>query len=263
MSLRFLQLLSVSSALLLPSVAGGAEKEVKASAQSIECLYPEPSELSGDEKPVLCTVRLHLTPSKGLLLWTRRNRDVPPVPLVGKDEEGNLLIGLFREWEACFDSGEGCWIMVYDFYERPHGKWLAFDTEIRVPVSRGTQKHDPVSFLPTESATLSIAGKQFAINPVEGDDVVFDLEYDTDPDIASIAILDAKGNPLKSRIIEGEYNEEKERSIATYCLASKGGKASLSLETFLPCETVPAKVRFKIGIGGAAPPEKEDEDGAK
>jgi len=240
-----------AAALLAPALATPDNGSgLKASPQSIECFYPRESGGDGKTAPA-CTLRLHLTAGKGAQLWMRRGKDVPPAPLAGKDAEGNLLVGVFREWESCYEANGKCGIMVYDFYARPRGGWIAFDTNLEVPVTKGAKECKSEPFDLAREAVVCIAGRMFRISPVGGEErsPLVQVEYDADPDLAGISFLTPKGEKITGSPIESDFHEPGKRNSATYSLAYKGEKAILAARIFRPREIVCVPLRFKSSIG--------------
>lgn len=233
------------------SVAADADR-AKVSLQGVECFYPSVPH-QGD-MPVLCSVRLHVSVPKGEQLWLQGGTDALPAPLAGKDAAGYILVGVFREWEACFDSAGGCAIMVYDFYSRPHGDWLAFDTWLAVPVSHGEDKLCSAAFSLREGGSLSVAGRSFVVTPAsdESPHAVLSVEYVADDGIADICFLDERGNSLPCSIVEAVETEEPgegRRCTTTYALPGKVGHARLCLLLHGPRDMVRVPLRFKVSIG--------------
>ncbi len=245
---RFSFVLGLLSAVPCISPARGAEP-AKIVPQSIECFYPAQEEQS--KKTVLCTVRLHVSVAKGMQLWMQQEQDVSPAPLVGKDAEGHILVGTFREWEACFDSKGLCGIMAYDFHARPHGDWLAFDTELDVPVTQGVEKIVSSPFPVKEPAMFALAGHRFSIVPAADDSPrpALEVSYPAFPDIANISFQDARGTPLPCSIVEAAHNEAERRRSIVYSLAHQGEKACLCLCLYTLRKTVRIPVRFRVSIG--------------
>lgn len=247
---RLLPLLP-AAALLAPALAAPDNGSgLKASPQSIECFYPRESGGAGKAAPA-CTLRLHLTAGKGAQLWMRRGKDVPPAPLAGKDAEGNLLVGVFREWESCYEATGKCGIMVYDFYARPRGGWIAFDTDLEVPVTKGAKECKSEPFSLAREAVVCIAGRMFRISPAGGEEsgLLLKAEYEADPDLAGISFLSPKGKKISGTAIESDFHEQGKRNSATYALAYKGEKAILAARIFRPREIVRVPLRFKSSIG--------------
>lgn len=251
-SLRLALLAPLALGAGAPAAAEADADKAKASPQSIECFYP-PASRQGDTA-VLCTVRLHVSAPKGGQLWMQGGEDVPPAPLTGKDAAGNILIGIFREWEACFDSTGGCGIMVYDFFSRPHGDWLAFDTWLAVPVTHGEEQHCSAVFSLKEPATLSVSGRSFVVTPFpeESPHAVLSVEYAADDGMADISFLNEKGTPLPCSIVEAVEEGapgEGRRCTTTYSLPGKAERACLRLHLHGSREMARVPLRFKAAIG--------------
>lgn len=237
--------------MLTPTPALAAASLIRAEPQSIECFYPRDNQRP--EQGILCSVRLHLRASKGINLWMHRTQDVPPAPLVGTDAHGNIMAGSFREWETCYEASDNCGIIVFDFYARPQGEWLAFETELEIPITRGTEEQASAAFNMTEATTLTIAGKEFRISPdTEAGDAehpVLEMEYKASPDIADIGFLDDKGRKITASITDGSYDEGKGSRRAIYILDYKKDKAKISIHLYKPREIIRVPIHFKISIG--------------
>ena len=222
---------------------------VKASPQSVECFYqPE------GENPTRCRVRLHLTPAEGYSI----QMTAPELPLVGRDGKGNLMFGVFREWEICFGDvkNTNCVIAVYDFRAMPKGGQIRFGTRVDIPVTCGEQQHKDVQFSPTESGTLSVNGIDFHITPSDGNDAdpdntAFTVEYDSakKANLAGITICESKGKPLPVNIVEGVYHENEKKVRATYVLSSKHSSLLFRLATYKPVGSAEVLVKFSARIG--------------
>lgn len=243
---RFLCL--IPGFLLFSAATAETDRVVNISPQSVEFFCP-----AEGNAPVLCTVRLHLTPADG---YTIRQESTQQ-ELTATDGAGNEMRGTFREWEICFDSDEGkrCIIAVYDFPTRPQGGSLSCDTSLSVPLSCGEIVHTPAEFTPAEACTISVNGHTFSVlpsaaNAEDPDNTAFVLEYENAPDIAAICICDAEGTPLETNIVEGLSLEGSNKVSATYVVANgKHEKLGLRLTTHKPQGYAHAPVRFRATIG--------------
>lgn len=200
------------------------------------------------------TVRLHATTSKGALLWVHEDTTTTLPDITATDAEGNQMIGKFRVWEECFDSKDDCHILVYDFASLPAGGEVIFDTELEIPVTPGIDKNEAPEFKTTERSELSIAGIPFTIEPQERSDKTPDqlpllITYTNADRIAEIIICDEKGNHLKSKIVEGDFDPATDKTSALHVVSYKKGKAKLAVRTYKPVVKVKAPVKFKASIG--------------
>ena len=200
------------------------------------------------------TVRLHATPSKGALLWVHEDSTTTLPDITATDAEGNQMIGKFREWEECFDSKDDCHIMVYDFASLPAGGEVIFDTVLEIPVTPGIAKNEAPEFKTTEKSELSIAGITFTIEPQKRSDktpeqLALLISYTHADRIAEIIICDDKGNHLKSKIVEGDFDPATDKTSALHVVSYKKDKAKLAVRTYKPVVKVKAPVKFKAGIG--------------
>ena len=200
------------------------------------------------------TVRLHVTPSKGAQLWVHEDMTSTPPDITATDAEGNQLVGKFREWEECFDSKDDCHIMVYDFATLPAGGEVIFDTELEIPVTPGIEKNEAPEFKTTEKNELNIAGIAFTIEPLERssktpEQLPLLISYTNADRIAEIIVCDDKGNHLKSKIVEGDYDPATDKTSALHVVSYKKDKAKLAVRTYKPVIKVKSTVKFKASIG--------------
>lgn len=238
---------------LLQGEQGEPAVPVALRAQSVECLYTAP------EGGVQCTVRLHVKAAPGVSLVPSGMGGDFASPLVGIDAGGRLLIGVFRGCESCL---ENCLTLVYDFYARPQGGWLEFNTDISIRISSGCVSLPPVAFNPRRAAALQAGGMSFFFSPLptpEGesdpDAVFFSLEYEVSPMVRSILFCDAEGRPCDNRVLGGDYSENNGLTRATYLLSLKGEKAFLQLQLFNPPVVQQVPVRFRAYIGALTDPD--------
>ena len=220
---------------------------VKVSPQSVEFFFP-----ATNAEKVLCSVRLHITPSEGYSI----RQDAHLRELEAADGKGNSMKGTFREWEHCYDANEDtpCIIAVYDFPSRPQGGSMSCDTLLSIPLSCGEIEHTPVVFHPGKDEKFTINGHEFTITPSSAnaedpDNIAFILEYENAPDIAAITICDNEGTPLESNIIEGICHENSNKVSATYVFSSKFEELQFRLSTHKPQGEAYAPVKFKARIG--------------
>ena len=235
------------AALFTQAPAQEAPRVVNISPQSVEFFFP-----ATDTEKVLCTVRLHITPSEGYSI----RQNTPPQELSATDAAGNNMKGNFREWEHCYDADEEkrCIIAVYDFPTRPQGGSMSCDTMLSIPLSCGEIEHAPTTFHPGSEEKLTINGHEFSLTPSSANDedpdnTAFILEYENAPDIAAITICDKEGVPLESNIIEGACLENSNRVSATYVLSSKHEELQFRLSTHKPQGEAFASVKFQARIG--------------
>lgn len=218
---------------LLPTllaVTGAAETEplVRLRAHSIECSY---TAQEGVEP--CCTVRLHARAAMGAAL-------VPPViapakasPLVGMDASGRVLVGIFRGAEPCL---ENCRTLVYEFYTRPQGGWVEFNTHVDVHVSTGQTSLRAAPFDPRKPAVLQCGGIRFFSTPLpmpeeepSEDSIFFRLEHKVSPAIHSILFYDEEGRLCPNRVLGGNYSESKGLTCAVCLLSLKGRMTHMRL----------------------------------
>lgn len=230
---------------LLATVATASEPSVKVSPQSVECHY-EPA-------TVACTVRLHVTPSKGAMLWVHDGQ--PIADISATDGNGKTMVGKFREWESCFDDRKnGCHIMVFDFGALPTGGSINFDTELELPVTPGIQRHEAPTFSTTEKTACNIAGHQVEIEPLPKTDsapgeLALRITYDKAQDVPEIIVCEDDGDHLKSNIVYADYDPATGKTTAVYVQKYTKKQGKLALRTYKPCVRVKGKVNFKATIG--------------
>lgn len=222
-------------------------RPVEVRAQSIDCSY-----VAGDALP--CTVRLHVKATPGYTLVAPEAES----PLVGTDAAGQILIGVYRGWEPCM---ENCCTLVYDFYTRPQGGWLEFDTSIDVQVSHGSTTLSLPLFNPRRAAALQSGGMSFYFTPqplpedeTDPHAIIFLLEYEAMPSIGKIAFFDAEGTPCDSRVLSGDYSEQDGLTRATYLLMLEGEQTCMRLDVSNPASTVHAPVQFRAYLGAVTDP---------
>lgn len=242
---------TLSVALLAAALPlGAAEQEVPVTlrAQSVECHY------RAEVGAVQCTVRLHAQSAPGAALVSPVLGSSAASPLVGMDAAGRVMIGVFRGFESCL---ENCRTLVYDFYTRPQGGWIEFNTGIDVCVSEGATSLPPVAFNPHRAAALQAGGMSFFFSPLptpEGesdpDAVFFRLEYEMSPGVHSITFLGTDGQMCHNRVLGGDYSERNGLTRATYLLSIKGDRAymQLWLHNTPTYRRVPVRFRAYIGI---------------
>lgn len=232
--------------------AADAPPTIKISPQSIECLY-NVTEQPGADPAVRCTVRLHVTPSKGATLWTHEEAPMPD--LEATDGAGNKMTGKFRDWEVCFDSKDAyCHIMVYDFTQLPAGDTLNFDTSLELPVTPGVQKHEAPTFSTTQKTTCTIAGHQVEIEPLERsaaapDELILRVTYTDAEKVPEIIICDDEGYHLKSNLIDAEYHADSAKVTAVYVQKYTKKEGKIALRTYQPRVNVKSSVKFSASIG--------------
>lgn len=218
---------------------------VELRAQSIDCTYE-----AVEGAP--CTVRLHVRAMPGYSLVEPESAS----PLVGQDAAGRLLFGVYRGCEPCM---ENCCTLVYEFFTRPQGGWLEFNTAIDLQVSHGCETLTLPKFNPRRAAALQGGGMSFYFTPQPEDEaepqaVIFLLEYEAVPCIRKIAFYGAEGEPCESRVLSGDYSEQDGLTHATYLLMLKGEQAYMQLDVSKPATRVQAPVQFRAYIGGLTDP---------
>ena len=242
-------LMSLAACGLVLGQAQANERIVKASPQSVECFFPDQN-----NDAVLCTVRVHLTPTPGHVIRTRDEANHPQKSMTATDGAGRKLEGFFREWELCYDSVNNCVIAVYDFKMRPQGGMLRVDAMLDIPASGELVTHEPVSFNPTEKTTLSSGNISFHITPTESgtqdpDHTVLLIEYDNTSDIADITIRNEKDEPLTTEIIDGYIHSDNGKVNALYILTGKHNALKFCLRTYKQCDKLEVPIKFKATIG--------------
>lgn len=234
----------------LAAVACAAESEplVKLRAHSIECSY---SAQEGAEP--CCTVRLHARVAPGAALVPPRIAPPFASPLVGMDAAGRVLIGVFRGAEACL---ENCRTLVYEFYTRPQGGWVEFNTHVDVHVSTGQTCLTALPFDPRRASAFQCGGLRFVATPLptpedepDAHSLFFRLEYKASPTIHSILFCDAEGNMCPNRVLDGGYSERKGLTCATYLLSLKGQTAHMKLVLHNSPILYRVPVRFRAYMG--------------
>lgn len=231
------------------AAAEHAAAPVQLRAQSVECLYTEET----PDAAVCCTVRLHLKAEQGAALVNPAGGQPFASPLVGMDAAGRMLVGIFRGCESCLDN---CRTLVYDFYTRPQGGWIEFDTSISICVSTGYTALPPVEFAPRRAAALQAGGMSFYFTPLptpEGEEdpdaVFFSLEYEVSSAVHSLLFLDEAGSACTSRVLGGDYSEKSDLTRATYMLTCKGEKVGMQLRLHNPPTQHSVPVRFRAYMG--------------
>ncbi len=236
------------------AMAYATEPSVKISPQSIECHYT-----SAANNPALpgtrCTVRLHVTPSKGAFLWLQAPHSEIP-HLEATDGNGNKLIGQFRDWETCFDSDAdtNCQIMVFDFNALPAGNTLHFDTSLQVPLSPGIKKHEAPTFSTKETTRFTIAGHEVEVTPLPKSPaapghIVLKITYNGASHVPELIVCDDEGYHLKSNIIDAEHDSATDTTTAVYVQQYHKKQGKLALRTYQPTINVSAPVKFDAAIG--------------
>lgn len=225
-----------------------AEPPVSLRAQSLECSYT-----AGEGMPQ-STLRLHVRAKKGAALVCPAEGGAFASPLIGMDAAGRVMIGVFRTCETCLDN---CLTLVYDFYSRPQGGWIEFNSSIRLRVSTGYTALHPVSFDPRRPAALQAGGMSFYCKPVPTPDdeadplaVYFCMEYEANPAVYGMSFLDAEGRACPQRVLGGNYSERSGLTSATYLLKLKGERAGMQLRLFNPpvMQSVPVRFRAYMGV---------------
>lgn len=244
------------SAVLLPFVvaaqAEATEPTIKISPQSIECHYSIPATEPNEQNKTRCTVRLHVTTSKGATLRTQDC--TPALTLTATDGNGESMSGHFTEWELCFDSKENCHILAFDFDRLPGGGVLKFDTALELPVTPGIQKHEAPTFSTKSKTECTIANHQVEIEPLEKskaapDELVLRIIYTGASQVPEIIICDDEGYHLKSNIIDADYDEENDKTTAVYVQKYTKKTGKIALRTYQPTVQVKASVKFQATIG--------------
>lgn len=244
---------SLFSAVLLPLVFAEASADtdpsLKISPQSIECHY---SSSGTEQNTTRCTVRLHVTTSKGAIFRTQDC--TPALKLAATDGNGNSLEGQFREWEICFDSKEDCHILVFDFNKLPEGGTLKFDTTLELPVTPGIQKHEAPSFSTKSKTECTIAEHKVEIEPLEKsqaapDELVLRVTYTGASHVPEIIICDDEGYHLKSNIIDADHDTATDTTTAVYVQKYTKKTGKIALRTYKPTIPVKASVKFQATIG--------------
>lgn len=236
----------------LCTIVGAAEPSVKISPQSIECHYTGANDNQA-HPGTRCSVRLHVTPSKGAFIWHQApHTDIPDI--TATDGKGNKLVGRFRDWETCFDSDSNCQIMVYDFSVLPEGDSLHFDTSIQIPISPGIQKHDAPTFSTKETTHFTIAGHAVEVTPLPKSPaapghIVLKITYTGASLVPEIIICDDEGYHLKSSIIAADHDLQTDTTSAVYVQQYHKKSGKLALRTYQPTLKVSAPVKFDATIG--------------
>lgn len=254
-----LRLILCGVGLLCPPLLS-ATSPVTVEPDSVECRFalpPTPTGEKGGKTAAPFTLRLHATASKGYRLRLHRPTDLPPVPLVGRDSRGNILLGRFREWEECFDARQNCHIMVYEFSSLPQGGALTIDTELSLPIMGKDIRHRPIA-LPLETgktSSVAIGGHEFLITSAPSDEEtkrageqLLTIEYAYSPEIALLELTNARGLPLTHKLIDGERDDEKKRLRETYLLKTKDRRVFLTLSTYPTFQLCRVPVRFRINL---------------
>lgn len=244
--------LLLSIPILAPALYADSAPTVKVSPQSIECHYAVES-VPNEPEPVRCTVRLHVTPSKGASLWIHDDEPLPD--LEATDGAGNKMVGKFRDWELCFDAKDAhCYIMVYDFTQLPAGDSLNFDTTLDIPVTPGIQKHEAPTFSTTEKTICTIANHQVEIEPLERsaaapDELVLRITYTDAAKVPEIIICEDDGDHLKSTLVDADINETTGKTTAVYVQKYRKKEGKIALRTYQPKVMVKSPVKFNASIG--------------
>lgn len=241
---------------------------------SVECHFalPPPTGEEGEKAEKAAApfiLRLHVSPDKASRLSLHRTNDLPPVPLVGKDGRGNILIGRFREWEECFDARRDCHIMVYEFSSLPQGGSLTVDTELSLPVMGKDIRHRPVA-LPAEgkeNGLITAGGYNFRIIPIPPNEEsehagerLLTIEYEYSPEISLLELTDARGVPLVHKLVDGNRDDEKKLIRDTYLLKTKGARIFLTLSTYPTFRLLRVPASFRLSLHDAealGKPKKE------
>ncbi len=226
-------------------------EQLEVRVQSIECCYDVP------EGQACCTLRLHVQLPAGAAFVSSPHGDEAASPLVGVDAEGGVMIGQFRTVESCM---ERCRTLVYDFFVRPRGGWIEFDTFVNILYSTSALRVNTEAFDPRQSGTLRVFNHTFFVKPLPAVEempraALFCLEYEISPLIASISVGVEDGSSCHCRLIEGTYSEEADMTRATYLLNPVPAKKTvLQLSFFYPPTLHTIPVRFRIHPGLVSEP---------
>ncbi len=228
---------------------GAESPEVR--VQSVECSYDVP------EGQACCTLRLHVQLQEGSSFVPPSPGNEAASPLIGVDAEGNVLLGKFRAVESCM---ERCRTLVYDFYMRPRGGWMEFNTSVTVFFSGAAFRMNTEAFDPRQAGALRTLNHTFFVEPLSPAQkipgtVLLRLEYALSPLVAAISFCDEDGSVCESRLIEGSYDSEEGMTSATYLLRPVAERKSvLRLSFFHPPVPHRLPVRFRIYPGLVAEP---------
>lgn len=247
---------SVLALILLLSCTVAAKQphtpRLKAELDSIECHFSP----QGNQPP--CTIRIHLTPEKGLRIAPSKRTDAPHAPLQCIDGEGNLLLGIFREWEYCYDESDDCYTAVYDYFTTPKGNSITVHTHIPVPVAQAQDKSQLVPFSPSQHQELEVAGHRLSIAPVESTpeakhahQIMFVITYDHPGTQKHIHLCTADGAPLqyRYRIWDAQKSGVHATTRVSYIVPTDKKNLKLALSPAPTTSIELAPIQFHATIG--------------
>lgn len=237
--------LLLSVFLLLRSFAAAADLP-SLRLQSVESFYTR------SEGEVCCTLCLHVRAAEGTSFSVREGDDVPAsTPLIGTDAAGRIMLGKFRCVESCM---EDCRTLVFDFYTRPQGGWIEFDTVLTLRLLSTDFIAWTAPFDPRRTSTLRALNRSFFVSPLDAqnsDGLLLRMDYEMSPLIRGIAFIGTDGKLCRSRVLDAVYNEKDGLTSTTYLL--EGSKTEAIRVRLLlrhpptPCR-VPVRMRIYPGI---------------
>ena len=214
--------------------------------QSVENFY------NRGEGEVCCTVKLHVRAAQGSTFAVVDSSVPASTPLVGVDATGRILLGKFRCVESCM---EDCRSLVFDFYTRPVGGWIEFDTFLLLRLTSTDFVVRSPAIDPRRMSTLRTLNRSFFLTPLpeesaEPGSFLLRVDYEMSPLIRSITFCDASGKPCKSRVLNATYNDEDGLTSTTYLLeADDQSPIHLQLRLHHPPSSCKVPVRMRIYPG--------------
>lgn len=242
------RLLILLCTILCPAwgVASASRADVR--VHSAECLYGRAA------NEVCFSLRIHIQAPQGSTLAEPTNHPVERSPLIGVDATGRPLVGGLRSIESCMDN---CRILVYDFYARPQGGWVEFDTSILLPMSNLTYDLMTEPFDPRLPGTVRVRGHAIFRTPLpfkEGEAkpnaVLFHQECEPVPLLRSVSFCNEDHSRCKSSMLSADYDETSGMTSSTCLLHPAGDLVCMVLHCMHPAKPCPVRVRLRIHAGG-------------
>lgn len=238
--------------MLCPVWGSLVEQGVEVLVHSAESFYECPA------SKACFTLRIHVRAPQGSFLAEPTASPVERSPLIGVDAAGRPLIGILRSVESCM---ERCRILVYDFYARPQGGWIEFDSSVLLPMSHSSYDLVTEPFDPHLPGTIRVWGNVLFRTPLplneEKDNskaVVFRQEYELVPLLRSVSFCNEDGSQCQSSVLNADFDESSGMTSSTYLLHPTGNLVRLVLHCMHPAIPCPVHMRFRIYAGGVTQP---------
>lgn len=238
--------------MLYPVWGAASPLRMDVRVHSAECLYERTA------NQVCFSLRIHIRAPQGSTLAEPTANPSECSPLIGVDAAGRPLVGKLRSIESCMDN---CRILVYDFYTRPQGGWVEFNTSILLPMSSLTYDLISEPFDPRLPGTVRVQGHAifrsplpFEKNEAKPNAVLFCQEYELVPLLRSVSFCNEDHSRCKSSVLSADYDETSGMTSSTCLLHPTSDLVCMVLHCMYPAKAHPIRVRLRIHAGGVTQP---------